>query len=431
MAQTVNAAVSSILSNPALKDKEKKTLEQLLPQPKVNFDTIICLSLTLAKPGNKKKASNKRIAVLKDTDDFESQSNEPGEDGEVAAGAHTAEIDETADKSALSVSKEVWNSDTFKQIRTLDVTIRKYVQEQTVPAPAIIKSGIYCIPPTKVVEVDAELDGFFGVRDDLIVQFKDEYPAMIEAARIRLHTLFNEAEYPPIEELIKEFRHDRGYLQIGTSQQLKKVSQAIFEREEKKAKERVNEFIEQTEAALVQGAQKIVSELIERLTEPESGGKKKVIKKATVENWREFFAALKERNMTGNKALAEIAKKGMTALEGVSAENLKNSDMERDRVTKLFGEVKSLVAGCVTNAPGRMFDVDDDEDEQPPSTDSTPEESPAESGEGNAPDAPESAPATKKGSKSKKATTQAETSAEPPTEAIGADESATIDDGAG
>lgn len=357
----VTSIVAKIASNPALKPKEKKTLEELLPQPKVNFDTIICLSIVLNKPGNKKKVDVKRIAVLKDGEESEVSEVTQAEPAEGAA--HDVEIDDTVDKSALSVSKEVWNSEAFKKIRALDVSIRGYAQSETVPAPSIIKAGIYCIPPTKVVEVDAELETYFETRDEYIEQFRAEYEAMVEAQKARLGSLFNEAEYPPVDRLVKAFSHDKGYLQIGTSSQLKKVSQAIFEREEKKAKERINEFIETTEAALIQGAQKVVSELIDRLTQPNKNGKAQQVKKATVENWKTFFASLKERNLSGNKSLSEIAEKGMKALEGVNAENLKNSDLERDRVGKLFADVQTLVAGCVTDAPNRKFLADDDEDE--------------------------------------------------------------------
>jgi hypothetical protein len=111
------------------------------------------------------------------------------------------------------------------------------------------------------------------------------------------------------------------------------------------------------EATLTLQAQSVVSDLIDRIKGGDDG-KPKMLRKDTVEGWQKFFALLKERNVSGNVTLNEIAETGANILNGITSEDIKKSDITKKNLLDTFQELQGSLSETVTVKPKRKLKFD-------------------------------------------------------------------------
>jgi hypothetical protein len=322
----VSGISSTVQKVNSLSPKLGKALEEITAPPKFQIDTAICVTVTLKRPSNTGSVD-----------------------------LSTIEVD--AEKSALRVSKELLKSAAFQKIQSLDVQIRQYMHEVCIPGHKFLKGGMYLVPPTMLTTVDEMLIGFFEQRAALIEEFISSYPQNVEEAKNRLRALFNEAEYLSPNQIRNGFFHDHSYFSFKAAGNLQKISAEICKREEEKAKKRVDEFVKDIEATLTLQAQSVVSDLIDRIKGGDDG-KPKMLRKDTVEGWQKFFALLKERNVSGNVTLNEIAETGANILNGITSEDIKKSDITKKNLLDTFQELQGSLSETVTVKPKRKLKFD-------------------------------------------------------------------------
>src|SRR5882762_9771188 len=86
-----------------------------------------------------------------------------------------------------------------------------------------------------------KLREFAARRKELIDAFLTAYPALCQEAAKRLRSLYNPADYPPLEYVAQQFTLIWQYISFGVPDQLREISTKIWHDEREKAAEMMAE----------------------------------------------------------------------------------------------------------------------------------------------------------------------------------------------
>src|SRR5688572_7006884 len=147
----------------------------------------------------------------------------------------TSQIEADADKALLRVSKFLLDSAELKAIRQFDGEIRRYLYNICLP----FEIGIHLLPIAALQTIENRLRQFAVDRVQLIDAFLTTYPSLCQDAAQRLRGLYNPADYPPIDDVRQQFGLSWQYVSFGVPDQLKGISQDVWEQEREKAAQRM------------------------------------------------------------------------------------------------------------------------------------------------------------------------------------------------
>ena len=113
----------------------------------------------------------------------------------------TSQIEADADKDLLRVSKHLLDSAELKAIGRFDGEIRRFLYGICLP----FEIGIHLLPVAALEVVEERLRQFSTDRTELVKFFLSAYPSLCLDAAKRLRGLYNPADYPPVEDVTREF----------------------------------------------------------------------------------------------------------------------------------------------------------------------------------------------------------------------------------
>lgn len=296
------------------------------------LDQTVCVSLTLNRIGTRRKVS-------------------------------TTQVEVNTDKKMLHVSKEIFRSEEFKRITSLDAEIRGFLAETTLPATQLFRGGVYLIPIPLVAMVDARLEDYRAERQRRVDAFLAAYPQLIESAREHLKDLYNPNDYPPIEQVRAEFGMSTQYMSLGVPEVLEGISKSIFKRESAAAAAKVASAAEEIKAAMRDSLKQLVDHMVERLTpkDGETEGPKK-FHYTLVTNLQQYLDVFDAKNITGDTELAELVGQCRALLNGVDPKKLRENGDVREYVKGGFEKIQGQLGSMVVEQ-GRLF-LDDAGDEE-------------------------------------------------------------------
>ena len=137
----------------------------------------------------------------------------------------SSQVEVDADKELIRVAKTLLDSPELQAIRTLDGDVRRFLYDTCLP----FEVGIHLLPLGLLETVDERLSEFKEKRGvgggvPLCVS------APVPGGRGRLRTLYNPADYPPVEEVRSRFTFTWQYVSYGVPEQLREISARIFKR---------------------------------------------------------------------------------------------------------------------------------------------------------------------------------------------------------
>ena len=213
----------------------------------------------------------------------------------------TTQIEADADKDLLRVSKHLLDSAELKAITRFDAEIRRYLYNICLP----FEVGIHLLPIAALETVEQRLRQFATDRQQLAEAFLVVYPSLCQDAARRLRGLYNPADYPPVEEARRQFGFSWQYVSFGVPDQLKGISQEVWEQEREKAAQRMAEASSEIQIVLRESMAKLVQHMAERLKTSDDG-KPLRFKESTVSNLIEFLANFEFRNVTDDTELQSV-----------------------------------------------------------------------------------------------------------------------------
>jgi hypothetical protein len=179
----------------------------------------------------------------------------------------TSQIEADADKDLLRVSKHLLDSAELKAISRFDGEVRRFLYNICLP----FEVGIHLLPVAAIEVVEEKLRHFDTQRQELVKAFLATYPALCHDAAKRLRGLYNPADYPPPSDVEREFGFAWQYVSFGVPDQLKGISQEVWQQEREKAAQRMAEASSEIQQVLRETMAKLVQHMAERLKVGEDG----------------------------------------------------------------------------------------------------------------------------------------------------------------
>jgi hypothetical protein len=268
----------------------------------------------------------------------------------------TSQIEADADKDLLRVSKHLVDSAELKAIGRFDGEIRRFLYNICLP----FEIGIHLLPVAALETVEHRLRQFAEDRKQLVGAFIAAYPSLCQDAAKRLRGLYNPADYPPVDDVEREFGFSWQYVSFGVPDQLKGISREVWEQEREKAAQRMAEASAEIQHVLRESMAKLVQHMADRLKEGQDG-KPLRFKETTVSNLVEFLTNFEFRNVTDDVELQTLVAQARHLLQGVSADDLRATGDLRGKVQQGMADIAAQLDTMLTKTGGRKFRFDEEE----------------------------------------------------------------------
>ena len=270
----------------------------------------------------------------------------------------TSGSQEDVPTGALRLSKRLLDSAAFDAICSADGAFERKVKRFALP----FQRGFHFLPIGLVEKVVGDCRDYAEVqRPALVDAFVLDYANAVEQARTDLGPLFDEDDYPTVEDVRASFKVRYRVLEFGVPGKLREISPTLFAEEAEKAREQWQDAAAMMQESMRQAFAVLVASLREKLDGGRENGKSKVFRDTRVNNLAEWLELFEARNVASDEALAELVQKAKGLLSGVSADTLRRRGDIREEVA---GGLKAIEQACstlvVADAPRRKFRLDAD-----------------------------------------------------------------------
>ena len=267
----------------------------------------------------------------------------------------TAQIEADADKDLLRVSKHLLDSAELKAIGRFDGEIRRFLYNICLP----FEIGIHLLPIAALEAVEHRLRQFADDRDRLVEAFLSAYPSLCQDASKRLRGLYNPADYPPADEVRRQFGFSWQYVSFGVPDQLKGISEDVWKQEREKAAQRMAEASCEIQQVLRESMAKLVQHMADRLRDGPDG-KPLRFKESTVANLVAFLENFEFRNVTDDQELQAVVSKACGLLQDVDVDDLRTTGELRARIQEGMTDLAAQLDTMVARSGGRKFRFDEE-----------------------------------------------------------------------
>lgn len=279
----------------------------------------VCVKVRLGRLGNTRKVSNSQVEV--DTD-----------------------------KSLIRVSKHLLDSRELRALANFDGEIRRFLYDTCLP----FEAGIHLCPLALLERMEAKLREFAARRKEVVAAFLTAYSALCQDAAKRLRSLYNPADYPPIEYVEQQFTFQWQYISFGVPEQLREISTKIWQEERDKAAQMMAEAGDEIQHVLRAAMAELVKHMRDRLKDGPDG-KPLRFKESTVSNLIEFLGTFDFRNVSDDEELKVLVERARTILGGVDAEALRTTADLRGKVQQEMADLAAELDTMIVKKPGRKF----------------------------------------------------------------------------
>jgi len=214
--------------------------------------------------------------------------------------------------------------------------------------------GIHLLPLGLVETVEEKLRQFKDKRGELVESFLSAYPRLCQEAAGRLRTLYNPADYLPVDEVRSHFTFGWQYVSYGVPEQLREISAQSFQEEREKAVVVMSEACSEIQQVMRASLLELVSHLRDRLGD-QPDGKPQRLRESTLQKLRDFLGTFDLRNVVDDQELKEQVEKARALLEDVSTDALRNMPLVRAWVRDGMAEVAAQMEVLAGDRVSRRF----------------------------------------------------------------------------
>ena len=210
--------------------------------------------------------------------------------------------------------------------------------------------GIRLIRQDAVESADASMQSFRADLADAVEALDEHFGDLKTAARRRLGSLFNDSDYPVTLRGLFDVTWE--FPSVEPPQYLQQLNPELYRQESRRVAARFDEAVAMAEQAFSEELSKLVSHLTERLAGNEDG-KPKIFRDSAVTNILAFFERFGQLNIRSNDQLDELVTQARQAVQGVTPQQLRDSDGLRELVSAQLGQVQSVLDGLLVDRPRR------------------------------------------------------------------------------
>ncbi len=212
------------------------------------------------------------------------------------------------------------------------------------------EAGIRLIRQDDMAGFNVQMTTLRAELDEAVDELDRCYDELKTAARHRLGSLYNEADYP--ERLAGLFGIDWDYPSLQPPSYLRQLSPELYEQERARVQARFSEAVQLAEDAFLSELGKLVSHLSERIS-GEEDGKPKVFRDSAIDNLHRFFQRFAELNIRSNEQLDQLVEQCHRMVDGVRPQHLRDSSRLRQHVATELSTVTSVIEGLLVDRPRR------------------------------------------------------------------------------
>jgi hypothetical protein len=210
--------------------------------------------------------------------------------------------------------------------------------------------GVRLIRQADLAAFDVQMTTHKAELAEAVWRLDEHYAELRSAARDRLGSLFNPADYPLSLDGLFAIAWD--FPTVEPPDYLRQLAPALYEQEKARVAARFDEAVRLAEEAFTAELAKLVSHLTERLS-GQDDGKPKVFRDSAVENLNEFFARFKQLNIRSDEQLDALVAEAQQAIRGVEPQRLRESASLRQHVASELSVVAASLDGLMVDRPRR------------------------------------------------------------------------------
>ena len=205
--------------------------------------------------------------------------------------------------------------------------------------PVIIR----LVRQTSLESFHEQMTEFKEELDDAVGQLDEQYASLKSAARQRLGSLYDEADYPM--SLAGLFDVGWDYPSIEPPSYLQQLNPELYEQECRRTQARFDEAVRMAEQAFIEELSKLVSHLTERLA-GQDDGRPKIFRDSAVGNLREFFDRFRSLNVRSNEQLDALVTQCQQVVRGVEPQELRDNGGLRQQLRRSFRACSPFSTAC-------------------------------------------------------------------------------------
>jgi len=233
-----------------------------------------------------------------------------------------------AEGQFLSAGKKLLDTShpAFKAVTAVRGRILSFWRGISLPYP---EPGVRLIRQDDLSSFDVHMTTLKAELAEAVWRLDEHYAELRSAARERLGSLFNPADYPASLDGLFAIAWD--FPAVEPPDYLRQLSPALYEQEKARVAARFDESVRLAEEAFTAELAMLVSHLVERLSGAEDG-KPKIFRDSAVANLNEFFARFEQLNVHSDPQLDELVAEAKRAIRGVEPQQLRNYSSLRQHV---------------------------------------------------------------------------------------------------
>jgi len=216
--------------------------------------------------------------------------------------------------------------------------------------------GIKFIPIRNITRANTILQTGLESINTAIDRFIDAWHDRIYEARDILGTIWNSDDYP--SDIRSKFRFTYQFVNLtAPNGAMSMVDQQLYEQEQRKFVEFIEEAKDFCMAALRQEFMELVGHIVERLA-PEEGGTPKKFRTSMIANLETFVSNFKDRNVFDDDELQNLVDQAHRAISVHNIEDIRNDEVVRMAIASEMAVVKEAISSAITNSPSRKISLD-------------------------------------------------------------------------
>jgi hypothetical protein len=268
----------------------------------------------------------------------------------IAAGHVQSDID----PEMLHVSKDILEAPELAAIGQHDNELKAWIRARCLPSP-FTRKGIALLPVRLIEDVMAKIDQNQAERLPLIDAFCLAYELRKAQAREKLHSAYDETDYPPIEAVRRTFTFECQLWELSTPGQMQSINRDLYQRELVKMNNMWAEASAMVTNVLLQEFRKLTDHLSDRL-QPGPDGKAKRLHDTTLTNLTQWLDLFQARNLTDDADLVATVQRARAIIHNITPEQVRETGTLRNQLASDFADITKALDEQIVNAPIRAID---------------------------------------------------------------------------
>ena len=251
----------------------------------------------------------------------------------------------------LSAAKKLLDTrcPAFRAVTSVRNRITAYWRGMSLPYP---ESGLRLIRQDHVEPFNERMVLLRQELQDAVDQLDRQLPHLRQAAEDRLGSLYDPADYP--HTLLGLFAVDWDFPSVEPPDYLLQLNPTLYEQERQRMMARFEEAVRLAEQAFIDEFGRLIGHLVERLNGT-ADSKPKIFRDSAVGNLQDFFRQFRMLNVRSNAELDELVATAQRMLNGISPQQLRDSDALRGQIVSRLSTVQASLDGLLVDRPRRKI----------------------------------------------------------------------------